>query len=112
MRAPLGELAETRAARAWARRRARQALERLTALNPRTNARLSTTAPTARARAELERRGLFERRTRRAARLRVSGVRRNTEKHETRNTGSALVTVYDLDEDAAARRQAVGGRDV
>ena len=102
------ELAETRAARAWEQARA-AALERLTDALAHERATLDDGAAEARARAELERRGLFERRTRRAVRLRVSGVRRNTEKHETRNTGSALVTVYDLDEDAAARLAASEG---
>ena len=102
------ELAERRAARAWEQARA-AALERLTDALAHERATLDDGAAEARARAELERRGLFERRTRRVARLRVSGVRRNTEKHETRNTGSALVTVYDLDEDAAARFAASEG---
>ena len=102
------ELAETRAARAWEQARA-AALERLTDALAHERATLDDGAAEARARAELERRGLFERRTRRAVRLRVSGVRRNTEKHETRNTGSALVTVYDLDKDAAARLAASEG---
>jgi hypothetical protein len=104
------ELAETRAARAWEQARA-AALERLADALARERATrgIDDGAAEARARAELERRGLFERRTRRAARFRVSGVR-STRKGGLplpigleRSTGSALLTVYDLDEDAAAR---------
>jgi len=99
------ELAETRAARAWEQARA-AALERLADALARERATqgIDDGAAEARARAELERLGLFERRTRRAARFRVSGVR-STQKGIglERSTGSALLTVYDLDEDAAAR---------
>jgi len=104
------ELAEKRAARAWEEARA-AALERLQdALSFANENDLDEGASEARARAALEAQGLFERRTRRAAKLRVSGVR-STDANATasHHTGSALLTVYDLDEDAAARLEASEG---
>ena len=110
------ELAEKRAARAWEEARA-AALERLQEENAFSFARENDgsaprdeDASEARARAALEARGLFERRTRRAAKLRVSGVRSTDASATTAvHTGSALLTVYDLDEDAAARLEASEG---
>ena len=104
------ELAETRAARAWEQARA-AALERLTDALAHERATLGRRRRRARrARARSWSGGACSGGSNaRAVRLRVSGVRRNTEKHETRNTGSALVTVYDLDKDAAARLAASEG---
>ena len=128
------ELAEKRAAHAWKEARA-AALERLSETFARERAD-SGSGPAdawaedaeARARAALEAEGLLERRVQRAAKLRVSGVR-STARSTARSTsianaetagasappslhadvGSALLTAYDLDEDAAARLAASEG---
>ena len=115
------ELAEKRAARAWEEARA-AALERLaeTFARERSDSGSGPEAgprpedAEARARGALEAEGLLERRVQRVAKLRVSGVRStaraaNGGSSEPPSAGSALLTVYDLDEDAAARLAASEG---